>query len=420
MPSSKNRLTILLLLVLNSVIAQDTTQHMTLNRSNSVKQQAKPYVILISADGFRYDVAKKYNCVNLLHLSETGIAAAYMQPSFPSLTFPNHYTLVTGLYPSHHGLVDNYFYDGQRKEMYGMSNKVTVADSSWYGGTPLWVLAEQQQMLSASFYWVASESGVRGIHPSYYYIYNDKIEIDTRIRTVKNWLQLPEEKRPHLITFYFPEMDHAEHKYGPDSKEAAEAAHFIDESIGKMVAATDSLHLPVNYIFVADHGMTTVDNKHPMPLPVAIDTNKFIIPTGDALLQLYAKHKKDILPTYKALKKAAVGFDVYLPSTTPKRWHYSKTDDVYKRIGDILIVPKLPNIFAIRGRAPDIGKHGFDPVITDMHASFYAWGPAFKQHMKIEGFENIHVYPLVAEILGLPYSFTVDGKLRVLKPVLKQ
>ncbi len=411
---------ILLLFVLNSVLAQDTTQHLVPNRSNSVKQQAKPYVILISADGFRYDVAKKYHCVNLLRLSETGIAAAYMQPSFPSLTFPNHYTLVTGLYPSHHGLVDNYFYDSQRKETYGMSNKKTVADSSWYGGTPLWVLAEQQQMLSASFYWVASESGIRGVHPSYYYVYNEKIDIDTRIRAVKNWLQLPEEKRPHLITFYFPEMDHAEHKYGPDSKEAEEAAHFIDESIGKMVAATDSLHLPVNYIFVADHGMTAVDNKHPMPLPAAIDTNKFIIPTGDALVQLYAINKKDILPTYKALKKAAVGFDVYLPSTAPKRWHYSKTDDVYKRIGDIIIVPKLPNIFSIRGRATDVGKHGFDPIITDMHASFYAWGPAFKQHMKIEGFENIHVYPLVAAILGLPYSFAIDGKLRVLKPVLKQ
>src|SRR5258708_7447222 len=143
----------------------DTAQKIIEGRRNSPKQQQKPYVILISADGFRYDYAEKYQAKNLLSLSSDGVKADGMIPSYPSLTFPNHYTLVTGMYPSHHGLVNNYFYDAKRKEKYGMNNKVSVADSSWYGGTPLWVLAEQQQMLSASFYWVASESGIRGDHP---------------------------------------------------------------------------------------------------------------------------------------------------------------------------------------------------------------------------------------------------------------
>lgn len=405
-----------------TVTAQDTTQQIIPGRSNSQLQEQKPYVILISADGFRADLAEKYHATNLLRLRAQGVAAAYMQSSYPSLTFPNHYTIVTGLYPSHHGLVDNSFYDGSRQEQYGMNNKKMVADSSWYGGTPLWVLAEQQHMLSASFYWVASESNIQGKKPTYYYNYNDKISIDSRIQTVKHWLQLPEAQRPHLITFYFPEVDHQEHTYGPDSKEAEEAVHFVDESIGKMVAAIDSLHLPVNFVFVSDHGMTKVDNDKAIPLPAAIDTTKFRVPYGDALLHLYAKDPSAIQPTYEALKKEAVNFDVYLATNLPDRWHYSKKDDRYNRIGDIILVPHLPGFFNI-GSKPNKnpGKHGFDPAIPDMHASFYAWGPAFKQHLMIDGFENIHVYPLIAKILGLHYDANaIDGKLQVLQPILSK
>jgi predicted AlkP superfamily pyrophosphatase or phosphodiesterase len=399
--------------------AQDTTQKIIPNRFNSARQQQKPYVILISADGFRYDLADKYQATNLLRLRQQGVAAAYMQPSYPSLTFPNHYTLVTGLYPSHHGLVDNSFYDQQRGVLYSMGNKQTVGDGSWYGGTPLWVLAEQQQMVSASFYWVASESAIQGTRPTYYYNYNEAISIDRRIQTVKNWLQLPEAQRPHLITFYFPEVDHAEHLHGPDSKEAAEAVHFVDESVGKLVAAVDALHLPVNFVFVADHGMIAVDNEHTLSLPSAIDTTKFIIPWGDALVHLYAKNRKDIKPTYKALKKQAKDFDVYLARKMPKRWHYNKANDRYNRIGDIILVPRLPKVFNLGTRHATPGKHGFDPAIPEMRASFYAWGPAFKEHLQIGGFENIHVYPMIAHILGLDYSFKIDGKLRALQPILK-
>lgn len=400
-------------------IAQDTTQKIVAGRSNSPAQQQKPYVILISADGFRYDLADKYHAGNLLRLRSKGVAAAYMQPSFPSLTFPNHYTLVTGMYPAHHGLVDNTFYDAQRQSLYNMSNKAAVADGSWYGGEPLWVLAEKNQMVSASFYWVASESAIQNVRPSYYYLYNEKIDISSRIQTVKNWLQLPPENRPHLITFYFSEVDHAEHTYGPDSPEAAAAVRFVDSSLGKLVAAVDSLQLPVNFIFVADHGMTKVDTKASMPLPSAVDTSKFIVPWGDALVHLYAKNKKDILPAYRALKKEAVHYDVYLVDKTPLRWHYRAKDDIYHRAGDMLLVPKPPFVFSISRKEPTPGKHGFDPAVKDMRASFYAWGPAFKQHLQIPGFENVHVYPLIAHILGLPVNHTIDGRLSVLKPILK-
>lgn len=421
MTSCIRRATGILFLFISTVaLAQDTTQKIMPGRSNNTAQQAKPYVILISADGFRYDLADKFHAANLQRLRSSGVAAAYMQPSFPSLTFPNHYTIVTGLYPAQHGLADNGFYDEQRQAAYSMANKAVVADSSWYTGTPLWVLAEQQQMLSASFYWVASESAIQGVRPTYYYNYSDKINIDSRISAVKSWLQLPEDKRPHLITFYFPEVDHAAHLYGPDSRQAGEAVQFVDESIGKMVAAVDSLKLPVNFIFLADHGMTAVDTVSTISMPGAIDTSKFIIPPGDALVHLYARNKSDIKPTYKALKKQAVHFTVYLINKTPKRWHYRTKDDAFNRLGDILLVPVLPKVFNFSGRRITPGKHGFDPAIPDMRASFYAWGPAFKEHLVIDGFENVHVYPLIANILGLVYDpNAIDGKLSVLQPVLK-
>jgi predicted AlkP superfamily pyrophosphatase or phosphodiesterase len=152
----KYSLFIICLILGTAAFAQDTTQKIIPNRKNSIAQQKKPYVILISADGFRYDYAKKYNAQYLLSLSSGGVQAESMIPSYPSVTFPNHYALVSGLYPSHSGLVNNSFYDRERRDSYSMSNKQKVSDSSWYFGSPLWVLAEQQKMLSASFYWVAS------------------------------------------------------------------------------------------------------------------------------------------------------------------------------------------------------------------------------------------------------------------------
>ena len=406
-------------LIAQIATAQDTTQHIVPGRFNSKEQQQKPYIILISADGFRYDLADKYKATNLLQLRSEGVNAAYMQASYPSLTFPNHYSIITGLYPAHHGIVDNTFYDKQKDQTYTIRNKKAVGDSSWYGGTPLWVLAEKQKMLSASFYWVASESAIQGVRPTYYYVYNDSISIDKRIETVKNWLQLPADKRPHFITFYLPQVDHEEHGHGVDSKEAEDAVHFVDESIGKLVKTVNSLGLNVSFIFLADHGMMNVDSEHPLPLPDAIDTTKFFVPPGNALLHLYAKNKEDIEPTYEALKKEAKDYDVYLATEMPAKWHYSKKDDTFGRTGDIILVPHPPKIFNIgKRRLTFVAEHGFDPTLTEMHATFYAWGPAFKTHLTINGFENINVYPLIAKILGLNISEKIDGNLKVLKEII--
>jgi predicted AlkP superfamily pyrophosphatase or phosphodiesterase len=409
----------LLLLCGIHVPAQDTAQVVVPGRSNAPAQQKKPYVILISADGFRYDLAERYHANTLLQLGKEGVRAAYLQPSFPSLTFPNHYTIVTGLYPAHHGLLDNSMYDKKKKQYYSIGNHNAVTDSSWYGGVPLWVLAEQQKMLSASFYWVGSEAAIDGVRPTYYYNYNEKIGIDERIAAVKKWLEMPEDKRPHFIAFYLPEVDHAEHKYGPDAKETADAVAFVDEAIKKMTETLATLHLDIDYVFVADHGMTTVDNKNPLPLPAAVDTAKFIVTGGGSILHLYAKDPADIDAAFDALKMQAKEYDVYLNTQTPEHWHYRKNDDYYNRIGDIVLIPHLPKVFNLGSRTPPIGQHGFDPEFKDMRATFYAWGPAFKKHQEIPGFENVHIYPLITQILGLQYDQPIDGKLSVLQGILE-
>jgi predicted AlkP superfamily pyrophosphatase or phosphodiesterase len=185
------------------------------------------------------------------------------------------------------------------------------------------------------------------------------------------------------------------------------------------VRLTDSLKLPVNYIFVSDHGMTAVDTSNFVNFPAAADTNRFFIPFAEELVHLYAKDKKFIQPAYEALKKEAKDFSVYKLSETPQRWHYSDKDDRYKRAGDLLLIPKLPRIFNVRKRKISPGQHGFDNALPDMHASFYAWGPAFKQNLTIETFENVHVYPLIAKILGLTISEKIDGSLSVLQPILR-
>ncbi|MBL4718777.1 MAG: alkaline phosphatase family protein [Erythrobacter sp.] len=421
----KNSLLLLALLAFLNCSAQsvvDTVQKVIPGRKNSIAQQKKPYVILISADGFRYDFAKRYHADNLLRLAGEGVSASSMIPSYPSVTFPNHYAIVSGLYPSHSGLVNNTFYDRKRDDRYAMGNKDKVADGTWYGGAPLWVRAEQQQMLSASFYWDASEAAIQGVRPTYYYVSNERIGIHNRIQAVVDWLNLPAEERPHLITFYFPQVDHAAHKFGPESPETEHEVHFIDSAVNELQKAVKTTGLKdVNFVFVSDHGMTKVDNENPLSIPAAIDTSKYVISGDGILVELYAKNKRDVNATYEALKKEAKDYDVYLSTNMPAHMHYSATDDWHDRIGDILLIPHLPKVFNLWKIKKNInpGWHGYDPAtVKDMHATFYAWGPAFKKHLNIVPFQNVSVFNLVSQILGITHTDKIDGTDELAQKVL--
>lgn len=412
-------LPLLFLFLCCTLHAQDTTQHIVPGRKNAAEQIAKPYVILISADGFRYDYADKYKAINLLRLRSGGVQAESMIPAYPSVTYPNHYTVVTGMYPSHHGIVYNQFYDRKRKESYLTGNRKTVEDGSWYGGIPLWVLAEQHGMLSASYFYVGTEAAIQGMYSTYWYRYNSKADIHQGINAVVNWLRLPEESRPHFISFYMGEVDHEGHTYGPDSKQTEEAVLYVDRVIGEMTDSVSKLGLPVNFIFLADHGMANVDTVTKINIASMIDTSKFIIRDGSTAMHLYAKNRADIKPAYDVLKQKAKGFMVYLREDIPAKWHYDKKEDRFDRIGDIFITPDYPKVLTGWNGRINPGTHGYDPSIKEMHACFYAWGPQFKTGMIIGSFENIHVYPMVCSLLGLDYTHGIDGSLEVLENILR-
>ncbi|SIQ20849.1 ectonucleotide pyrophosphatase/phosphodiesterase [Chryseobacterium sp. RU33C] len=401
----------------------DTAQVVIPGRQNSTEAQSKPYVIMISTDGFRYDYARKYNAENLLKLSNGGVKAEAMIPSYPSITFPNHWSLITGLYPSHHGLIDNFFYDYERKEGYAMSNKKNAEDGSWYGGTPLWGLAEKQGMVSASLMWVGSASDAGGIRPTYYYPYHEKFTPSEKVEKVVNWLKLPEDKRPHFISLYFPEVDGSGHHYGPDTKETETAVHLIDQAVGDLVQKVNDLGLKnVNYVFVSDHGMIKVDGGTPLEIPaVLFDKNRFDFYNSQTLLRVYVKNPNEIKKVYKELKAHKTDdYEVYLDKKLPKYLHFATRDDQYNRIGQILLIPNAPKIFLEKGKKSSVGKHGYNPkVVPEMKATFFAWGPEFKNNLVISEFANINVYPLVAEVLGLKIDQPIDGKLKVLKKTLK-
>ncbi|WP_027388004.1 alkaline phosphatase family protein [Chryseobacterium gregarium] len=402
----------------------DTAQVVIPNRYNHIEAQAKPYVIMISTDGFRYDYAEKYHAENLLKFSDEGVRAKAMLPSYPSITFPNHWTLITGLYPSHHGLIDNFFYDYKRKEGYAMNDRENAEDGSWYGGVPLWALAEQQEMLSASLMWVGSASNAGGTRPTYYYPYHEKFTPSDKVEKVVNWLKLPDEKRPHFISLYFPEVDGSGHHFGPDSKETEDAVHLVDKAIGELVQKVNDLGLKnVNFIFVSDHGMIKVDGGSPLEIPaILFDKKRFDFYNSQTLLRVYVKNPAEVKSVYKELKTSKKdNYKVYLDKKLPGYLHFRTKDDRYNRIGQILLIPEAPKIFLEKDKKTSVGKHGYNPkLVPEMKAVFFAWGPELKNNLVIDEFENINVYPLVAEILGLSVNHPIDGKLKVLKKILKE
>ncbi len=386
------------------------------NPPNAAAQQSKPYVVLVSLDGFRYDYAERYGAKNLLAMARRGASAPKgMIPSYPSVTFPNHYTIVTGLYPEHHGIVANSFYDPARKERYSYTDPKTSGDGSWYGGTPLWVLAEQQGMRSASFFWPASEAEIQGKRPSYYMHFDDKFPDEKRVEQIIAWLQLPPEQRPHFITLYYSNVDHAGHTFGPDAPETGEAVLHVDEMIGKLSEGIAMLGLPVDLVVVSDHGMEAAKGGW-ITLDKWADLSQF--ETSGPLL--YAKSEMDAERAYNSLLGASDTFRVYRRTKMPKNLHF----DSNPRVGDPVVVPTGP--FNVVAHAPgnlimpNRGVHGYDPQsMPSMKAIFYAAGPDIRAGVAIAPFENIHVYPLIAEILSLRIG-PVDGQLRVLQLVLKK
>ncbi len=394
----------------------------------SQEESQEPIVILISLDGFRYDYVERFQPENLTSFIEGGVAAESMMPSFPSKTFPNHYTIATGLKPEHHGLVDNSFYDPEKDQTYAISKKELVQDGSWYGGTPLWVLAEQNDMIAASYFFVGSEANVQGVRPSYYYDYDGNVSNLTRVTEVFKWLEMPEEKRPRLITMYFSDMDDTGHRYGPTNDEKlSETLMKLDHELGALFEGLKSYDLNINVIVVSDHGMMEVTPDHFLNLTELTKGIPARIVNNGALAHIYLENPEDKEQVIKTLEKSDL--PIHITDVDDKE---NYQDLMYKdRIGDILIIADRDYYLAWettltrmqanmeRLDTDRFGEHGFSTAYKDMHAIFYANGPAFKSGLKIETFQNIHVYPLICKILDLPAPENIDGRLEVLEPILR-
>jgi predicted AlkP superfamily pyrophosphatase or phosphodiesterase len=406
------------LLFASSAFAQDSTPVITVpNPPNTAVQRTKHYVVLVSLDGFRYDYPERYGAPHLLKFGAKGASAPNgMVPAYPSLTFPNHLSIITGLYPEHHGIVGNTFWDPERKETYIYNQSKINSDGSWYRGTPLWVLAEQQGMRAACLFWPASEAEIQGKRPSYYVHYDDKFDDEKRVDQVVAWLKLPASLRPHFITLYYANVDHAGHLYGPNSDEVRAAVHHLDTVIGDLQAKLAKLHLPIDLVVVADHGM--ISNKNdPVALSGFADLTKFR--TEGSLL--YADSEADAEKAYEEFRAHPdPRFTAYRRTGTPPELHF----DANLREGDPVIVPNRPVTMHVtsanEGDAKLRGLHGFNPAtMPEMKAIFFASGPDIRVGVKLQPFENVNIYPFIAEMLGLKAP-PVDGSIDVLRPALKK
>ena len=373
-----------------------------------------PYVVMVSLDGFRHDYAERYQAKNLLAMRDAGASARSMIPTFPSLTFPNHYSIITGLYPEHHGIVSNNFYDPARDAEYSL--KKTAADGSWYSGKPLWVLAEEQQIKTAAMFWPGSEAEIGGVRPSYWLPYDDNFPDEQRVDRVIGWLKLPENQRPHFITLYFSDVDTAGHKFGPESAQTAAAVQKVDGLMGSLRQGIAATGLPVNLIVVSDHGMQLTNGY--VNLSDYLDLTKLHVATDGPLALLYAPDQRTAKTVYAALKGKSPRFDVYWRKDTPAAWHFRENP----RAGDVVLMVRDNGVVVKHAptRPLNKGAHGFDPgKYETMRSIFYAAGPNIREHVQVPPFENVHIYPFVAELMGLKITSKIDGSAKVLHGIYR-
>jgi predicted AlkP superfamily pyrophosphatase or phosphodiesterase len=398
-----------------------TESSLTRNSKTSFK---KPYVILISLDGFRWDYVEKYKPPHLTNFIKNGIKAESLVPSFPSKTFPNHYTLVTGMYPDKHGILGNTFYSYDKDVKYDYKNEEMVEDGTFYGGSPIWVQADKASMVSASYFFVASEAKIQDIRPTYYQHYDGSVKNEVRIAQTLNWLKLPAIKRPHIITLYFSDMDNVGHKFGPNNDDEIKQALFnLDQNLGNLFKGVQASELPVNIIIVSDHGMTDV----PMSNFIAIEDIKndslYSFVNNGTIVNIHPKKDAEIDSIIQYIKQKENHFKVYKTADTPGFEYVPQNKDW----GAIQVLPDFAYCFLPYKRIEtmkkdsiiNIGLHGYDPKYKDMHGIFYASGPAFKKDFVTASIKNIHIYPLMCHILGLEIPNDIDGDLNEIKSVLK-
>jgi predicted AlkP superfamily pyrophosphatase or phosphodiesterase len=358
------------------------------------------YVVLVSLDGFRWDYSKLYKTPNLNKLAAEGVKAERLIPSFPTKTFPNHYTIATGLYPDHHGLVDNSFPASDLGLFFRMGDRTAVENPAFYGGEPVWVTAEKQGVKAASFFWVGSEAPVGGIHPTYWKKYDETITYQARIDSVIKWLSYPTEKRPELVTLYFDEPDLTSHDFGPVSPETGRVVERLDSMIGilRMKLSTLPYAKKIDLILLSDHGMGPISPDKYINLRAVVPKRMIASISGGNPVYLInpSDGKRDsVLNLLNAVK----GMKAWRKAQVPAKWYYGTNP----RIPEIVVVADSSWSLGTRSDASSIkgGAHGYDNSDSDIFSIFYAAGPSFKKGYKFKELNNTDIYDLICRILDI-------------------
>ncbi|MDO6446941.1 ectonucleotide pyrophosphatase/phosphodiesterase [Colwellia sp. 1_MG-2023] len=375
-------------------------------------------LILLSIDGFSHDYLAQYKPKNILSLANKGVMAKGLTPVFPSKTFPNHLSIVTGMYPANHGIVHNSFYHRELKKQYSLG--AGKNNSTWLTAKPIWTVAEQQGVKSAIYFWPESETKADGVLPSYYFKYKHSEPNINRINQIVDWLKLPEPQRPGFIAGYFSTIDDAGHKFGPDAKELANAIKEIDSLIGKLIEKiTVETKVTPNILLVSDHGMTPID-KQRIILRENLLSNfpQLHVVNGQTQLYIYEDDEKllnDVRSHLISIPEKQ-HYQVFKQSDFPKHWHLNDKNAV---IPDMIVNALPPTIFKDEIGYTSSATHGYDAINhPELSAIFIAQGPDIKNGLTINAFENIHIYSLMETLLELPVTSHVDSNSTVLSKLI--
>lgn len=383
----------------------------------------KPTVILISLDGFHPDYLTKYPAPNLNRLAKNGVRAKWLIPSFPTKTFPNHYTVATGLYPQNHGIVENNIYDFGA--VFTLGNREEVENPRWWLGEPIWVTAQKQKQIAASYFFPGTETRIQGVKPEIYRSYNGKVPNEMRVDKLLAWFDLPIEKRPTLMTLYFSDVDDAGHEFSPDAEETGYAVKNVDRLVGLLYEGLKQRKIAdqVNLIVVSDHGMATVNQSNVVNLEdyfTLAEADK-ILWTGE-IVQIYPKANN--LEVVAAKLKAVKNATCWKKADVPARLHYSSG----ARVAPIVCSANEGWILTSNERFDEAkkrdgfelprGAHGYDNQLASMRALFIAHGAAFKKETTVEPFENVEIYNLMCKILKLNPARN-NGNMERVKNLLK-
>lgn len=356
----------------------------------------KHTTVVVSLDGFRWDYPSMYSTPMLDYMAEHGVESGLI-PSFPSKTFPNHYTLATGLYPDHHGIIANSFYDTETKEHFSLKNTEQKMNPKYYGGEPIWITAKKQGLKTAVFYWPGSDVNIQGMYPDVYYEYDKKprLTFKERMDGVLEQLRKSENERPELIMAYMNEPDKSGHKHGPHSVQTRQAVMKVDSLIKYLYEGIQFLGLAneVNLIVLSDHGMTWVYETHVVDVTKYLEKNWFESVEGNTPANIYAKKG-----CAKKILKALQNVDhvrVWMKEDVPEYLHYGKNS----RVGDVVVMPDVGYVI-YDDKIEAGGTHGYDPNLQDMHAIFRAVGPDV-YHLQTPHFPNVNIYSLICKLLGV-------------------